>query len=221
MVKLTPFLGSTAYLCACLCAVIALPTQFWSTSFDGTGSHISLWQLCWPVGVPGVGAVLHCEQLNWENFVSSFQAEGMKKHAMTADEAASKWGLLLSSRYCLIAAAVFYLLASGMQAIAAVGYGSGRLLLISSCTLALVGTVLNYVAVGCFAYLVGKWSAYDYTLLIIGPSWLTALSGACIALITSCTLIVAGVVMGCCVGGKGAGASGLPKYAGTRAANPF
>ena len=154
--KVVPLLAAVGFACALLCVVVAIPTEFWTTSFDGTGSHSGLWRRCWTVPVSGAGAVLQCEYLDWNNLQASFRSHGAFNEP--PDEAAAKWGVMLATRACMLCALSAYALATTLQGVAAAGRGNEKLLFVATCALAGVGGALNIAAIGCYAYLSGKWS---------------------------------------------------------------
>ena len=188
---LTPFLGGIAFVCAFACAAIAIPTQFWTTSFDGTGSHIGLWELCWIVSTPGQGGLLTCYNLDWMNTQASFRAHGTFNES--PDAAAAKWPVLLSARYCMIGAACVYLLAALTQAIRACCDHDDRrqrILLIVGAAAGLAACIANIAAIACFAFLSSKWSNYKLTELLLGPSLFIAIAAAIIAAATTTALVI-------------------------------
>jgi hypothetical protein len=175
---------------ATVLVVVAIPTQYWMTSYDGTGSHGGLWTLCWTTPDPPYGAVLECQQLDWVNTQNSFRGKGVLSEP--PDVAAAKWGFLLGARGCIIGAAGVFALATAFTAAAVAfpRFEHKRIWHALAVTAAGLGVGAVGGAAGCFAYLQGKWSQYKYTELVLGPSWIIAIVAGGIAAVA-----VAGLVL--------------------------
>jgi hypothetical protein len=197
---------------------VAILTEFWSGTVDGSGGHAGLYRLCWP---DAAGAPVTCRTLEWWPFVQALMAADPR---VSWSEARDRWPVFLAARYAAIGAAaacaaVALLVAAG---VGCAGLRAKRVLYGLAAATNVLAVLAWAVALVCWSNINATLSNYPLADMKLGYSWACAAGAAGLAAVSALTLTGHGLCLclcpgACCARARGGsdadGTTELPRYA--------
>lgn len=200
---------------------VAVLTEYWSATVDGSGGHAGLYRLCWP---EAAGAAVTCRALEWWPFVQALMAADPR---VSWSEARDKWPVFLAARYAAIGASAA---CAAVALLVAAGVGCTRLA--PKRVVYGVAAAANVLAVLAWAVSLVCWSTINATLsnypladMQLGYSWACGGGAAGLAAVSALTLCGYSLCLclcpgACCARGRADSTDGdateLPRYAASR-----